>query len=290
MQTMKGGAALFGYIVANMDALPEDRQKRFRAIYCGLCKTLRTRHGLAGSATLSYDFTFLALLLNALYEPGEQSGRERCLAHPAKAHDYVVSPVMDYVADINVALAYHKLQDDWLDDRKLISAGEGALLRRAYRRVEQELPGQCAAIADWLRAIHEIEDAGRMAVDPPVNATGRMLGELFVWPGQGMWTDELQAIGDGLGRFVYFMDAYDDLSRDLRRGSYNPLKALRDREDYEQLCKTAMMMMVADATDAFERLPVVLDADIIRNVLYSGVWSRYAYLQNKRSGQDKGAK
>ena len=281
---------MFGYIVTNMKALPDERQKRFRAIYCGLCRTLRQRHGLTGSATLSYDLTFLALLLNALYEPGETAGKERCVPHPAKAHDYVDSPVMAYVADINVALAYHKLQDDWLDDRNPISAGEAALLRRAYKRVERERPGQCAAIETWLREIHALESAGKPEIDPPVNATGRMLAELFVWPDQDMWSEELRAIGDGLGRFVYFMDAYDDLSRDMRKGNYNPLKALRDREDYEQLCQTAMMMMIADATDAFERLPVVLDADIIRNVLYSGVWSRYAYLQNKRNGQGKGAK
>jgi hypothetical protein len=116
-----------------------------------------------------------------------------------------------------------------------------------------------------------------------------MLAELFVWPEQHAFVQELQAIGDGLGRFVYFMDAYDDLPRDVRRGSYNPLKPLRDREDYEQLCKTAMMAMVADAADAFERLPILLDADIIRNVLYSGVWSKYAYIQSKRGRQNKGA-
>ena len=281
---------MFGYIVTNPKALSDERQGRFRAIYCGLCRTLRERHGLAGSATLSYDLTFLALLLNALYEPGETAGRERCAPHPAKAHDYVVSPVMDYVADMNVALAWHKLRDNWLDDKNLVSAGEGALLRGAYRRVEQTWPRRCAAIEAWLEEIHRLERGGIMEIDPPVNATGRMLGELFVWPGQALWTEELRAIGDGLGRFVYFMDAYDDLPRDVRRGGYNPLKPLRDREDYEALCLQAMTMMVADATEAFERLPIVTDADILRNVLYSGVWSRYAFLQSKRNAQKKGAK
>ena len=281
---------MFGYIVPNLKALPEERQRRFRALYCGLCRTLKARHGLAGTATLSYDLTFLAMLLNALYEPGESAGRERCAAHPAKAHDYAVSPVMDYVADVNVALAYHKCMDNWVDDKNPVSAGEGALLRRAYRRVRQIWPGQCDAIEDWLRQIRELERGKVLRIDPPVNATGKLLGELFIWPGQAAWTEELRAIGDGLGRFVYFMDAYDDLPRDARRGRYNPLKPLKDREDYEQLCHSALMMMVADATDAFERLPVVLDADLIRNVLYSGIWTRYVYLEGKRNAHKKGAK
>lgn len=281
---------MFGYIVTDLNALEADRQKRFRALYCGLCRTLRKRYGIAGSATLSYDLTFLALLLNALYEPGETSGRERCAAHPAKNHDYVVSPVMEYVSDMNVALAYHKCRDNWIDDRNLMSAGEGALLRRAYRRVERDRPEQCAAIEAWLREIRKLEEGNVLKIDLPVNATGRLLGELFIWPGQAMWSEELRAIGDGLGRFVYFMDAYDDLPGDMRRGRYNPLKPLRDREDYEELCHASLTMMVADAAEAFEALPVVLDADIIRNVLYSGIWTRYAVLQNKRNAANKGAK
>ena len=276
---------MFGYIVTYPEALPEARQQRFRAMYCGLCRTLRKRHGLLTTTTLSNDLTFLALLLNALYEPGEFTKRERCIANPAKQHDYVSTPVMDYVADMNIALAYHKCLDDWRDDKNPVSAGEAALLRRAYRTVEKAYPERCGAIERWLGQIHEWERDNVMEIDLPVNATGQMLAELFVWPQQDDFSDELRAIGDGLGRFVYFMDAYDDLPKDVRRGRYNPLKPLRDREDYEQLCKAALMAMIADAADAFERLPILLDVDIIRNVLYSGVWSKYAFLQSKRNAQ-----
>ena len=281
---------MFGYVITNPEALPKERQERFRAVYCGLCATLRKRHGLSGGATLSYDMTFLALLLNALYEPVEQTGRERCPAHPLKAHAYAISPAMDYVADMNVALAYHKCLDNWRDDRSVLAAGEGALLRRAYRKVEAERPEKCAAIEAWLDEIHDIEGRRLMEIDPPMNATGRLLGELFTWPGNDVWADDLRAVGDGLGRFIYFMDAYEDLPRDLCKGRYNPLKALRDRAEYEAFCKDALTMMIADATQAFERLPVVLDADILRNVLYSGVWSKYVLLMNKRGEAGKGAK
>ena len=251
---------------------------------------MKARHGISGSATLSYDLTFLALLLNALYEPGETRGRERCPARPAKAHDYIVSPVMDYVADMNLALAYHKCRDNWQDDKNLLSAGEGLLLSKAYRQVESAFPDRCRFIESWIHEIADIERTGIAQPDPPVNATGRLLGELFVYPGETLWADELRQIGDGLGRFIYFMDAYEDLPADMRKGAYNPLRGLRDREDYEALCKSALMMMAADATDAFERLPIVEDADILRNVLYSGIWSKYAYLQEKRKPHGKGAK
>lgn len=281
---------MFGYVIINPETLSKERQQRFRAFYCGLCDALQRRHGLLGSATLSYDMAFLAVLLNALYEPRERTADKRCLLHPMKRHAFVETPVMDYVADMNVALAYHKCLDNWRDDRSLPSAAEAKLLERAYAAVSKAYPDKCAAIEAWLDAIHAIESAGDDRIDPPVNATGRLLGELFVFRPGDIWAETLREIGDGLGRFIYFMDAYEDLPEDIRKNRFNPLKELRNKPDYEETCRSALMMMVADATRAFELLPVVLDEDILRNVLYSGVWSRYAYLQKKREARQKGEK
>ena len=280
---------MFGYIVPNMSALDEAQNARFRSVYCGLCRALRKRHGLLGSSTLSYDLTFLALLLTSLYEPEEERGEERCLTHPVKPHSYTLSPPFEYAADINVALAYHKCRDNWSDDHNPLSWSESKLLSRAYARVARRYPEKCAAIETWLEEIHRIESENRMEIDAPVNSTGRMLGELFCYQ-EGYWADSLRIIGDGLGRFIYFMDAYDDLERDLRKGSFNPLKAYHQSPDFETMCKDALTMMVADSTQEFERLPIVQDADLLRNVLYSGIWSRYVQIQKQREKDGKGAK
>ena len=276
---------MFGYVITNAEALPKERQARFRAFYCGLCRQLRKKYGLSGAATLSFDMTFLALLLNALYEPGETLGQERCAIHPVKTHDYIDTAPLEYVADMNVALAYHKCQDDWLDDRRLISAAEAKLLKRAYQGVSERYPGRCAAIEGWLDEIHAIEKAELQEIDPPVNATGRALGALFVWRDDDPWAETLREIGDGLGRFIYLMDAYDDLPEDVRKGRYNPLKHYSAREDYETMCRSALTMAVADATRAFELLPVVQDVDILRNILYSGVWTKYVMIRKKRESK-----
>ena len=280
---------MFGYIITNHQTLPEDRQKRFRSFYCGLCRVLNERHGKIGQATLSYDMTFMALFLNALYEPTENSGEEKCFLHPLKRHAFTESPVFEYVADMNIALAYYKCLDNWRDDKNIPSAAEAGLLKHAYKKVEKLYPEKCRVIEEWIREIHRIEESGLMQIDSPVNATGRMMGELFVYSSDDVWADSLRIVGDGLGRFIYLMDAYDDLPGDIRRKRYNPLKAYMNNEDFEDMCKRAMMMMVADCTDEFERLPIILDADIIRNVLYSGIWSKYALIQKKKEAGNKGA-
>lgn len=280
---------MFGYITPDLSTLAESDKNRFRSIYCGLCHVLKKRHGFLGCSTLSYDLTFLALLLTALYESEEEHGEENCLTHPLKKHSYATSAPFEYVADMNVALAYHKCQDNWLDDRNVVSLSEAALLKRSYDRISRQYPEKCAAIEKWLSEIHAIEADEKSGIDAPVNSTGRMLGELFVYRNDH-WAESLRIMGDGLGRFIYFMDAYDDLSKDIRRGSYNPLKPYRESPEFENMCKDALMMMVADCTQEFEQLPILQDTEILRNILYTGIWSKYTLIQKKKmEAESKGA-
>lgn len=279
---------MFGYIMPSLSILNDQQRIRYRAIYCGLCRVLRKRHGLCGTATLSNDLTFLAMLLNSLYEAEETAGKERCAVHPIRRHSFVYSEPFEYAADMNAALAYHKCMDDWLDDRNLLSRSEAMVLKRTYERISKQYPEKCAAIEKWLDEIHRIEETKQGGIDAPVNSTGRLLGELFCWK-DDFWADSLRMIGDGLGRFIYMMDAYEDLPKDIRRGSFNPLIEYQTNDDFEIMCRDTMLMMVADCTQEFEQLPVLRDADLLRNVLYSGIWNKYTQIQKKRAVDSKGA-
>lgn len=278
---------MFGYVITNCKTLSEQERARFRAMYCGMCHTLKQRYGQLGRFTLSYDMTFIAMVLSALYEPEEIAGRERCLPHMVKPHEYILSPAMEYAVDLNVALAYHKCADNWQDDKNPVFAAAMQALKGAYRKASERQPGKCRAILAWMDGIREIETSGREEIDPPMNLTGQMLGELFACR-EDFFSEDLRRMGDGLGRFIYFMDAYDDLEKDVRRKKYNPLKSIMRQQDFEEICKDALTMAMADCADAFERLPIVKDADLIRNILYSGVWAKYGYIQTQKA-KSKGA-
>ena len=103
---------MFGYIVADMKNLTEEEKKRYNAYYCGLCHALKKTNGNLGRLTLTYDFTFIGILLCELYGEGETC-RGKCAPHPCKTHDYVKSDILDYVADMNVLLSYANMLDDW---------------------------------------------------------------------------------------------------------------------------------------------------------------------------------
>ncbi|MEG0740697.1 MAG: DUF5685 family protein [Clostridia bacterium] len=272
---------MFGYVTIAAGALAKERQERYRACYCGLCHTLCKRYGNLGRLTLSYDLTFLYLLLTSLYEPEEAACKERCLPHPIKPHAYVQNELCEYCADMNIALAYHKCLDDWQDDHSLTGRAEAGLLKSAYQRVSALYPEKCAEIERCLREISALEHDGALSPDAPANLTARMLGIVYRFR-EDMWADTLMQVGEALGRFVYLMDAYDDLPADLRKKRYNPLADYHDREDYESFVKEGLTMLVAECTEAFETLPLVKDLDILRNILYAGCWSRYQQKQMKR--------
>ena len=110
---------MFGYIIVHKPELKIREYETYKASYCGLCRSLKKRHGRIGQMTLSYDMTFLALLLTGLYEPETITGCERCIAHPVNRHHFRQNQYFDYAADMNVLLTFYKCLDDWQDEKKL---------------------------------------------------------------------------------------------------------------------------------------------------------------------------
>jgi hypothetical protein len=278
---------MFGYVTVNRDALSPADEARFRAYYCGLCKALRKRHGLTGALTLSNDMTFLSVVLNSLYEQDETTGSEICLNHPFKKHGYVLTKATAYAADMNVMLAYQLLMDNWRDEKKLFSLGEAQLVRIGYERVRKRYPEKDRFMREKIAALSAIESKEPDGnIDAPTNIVGELIGDIFRYR-DDEWAQSLSVLGAALGRFIYIMDAYDDLPKDVKSGSYNPLKPYWDMPDFEDRCQDILTMHIAECTDVFEMLPMLRDAGLIRNILYSGVWTKYAYLQGRKEKEKK---
>ena len=210
-------------------------------------------------------------------------------ADPGKKRTYYSNYVEKYATAMNFALAYHKLIDNWKDDRNLLAASGAGLLRGRYERVRRLYPRQCAAIEGRMAELAGLEAENCQVVDEPAKRFGALLGEIFVMK-EDLWADDLRAMGAALGEYVYVLDAYDDLPRDVKKGAYNPLRDMWDRSDAEETCREMLTVLIARCTEAFERLPLVQDLEILRNILYSGVWTRYESIRRRREGGGKEAR
>ena len=277
---------MFGYIRTNIPALSPEEHSRYRACYCGLCRALGKRHGAVGRMALTYDLTFLSIFLNSLYEPEEETGTLRCLPHPVKPHDYVLTSVTDYAADMTIALMYQKCMDDWQDEKKPSRRLYARMLEKSYRQVKRQWPEQVECIERSLRELSAVEQARDPSPDAAAACFGRLMAGMFLLK-KDYWSGALRVFGDSIGRFIYLADAAVDYRKDKKKQAYNPFLAMGMEEDFETWDKYLTLAM-ARCTKAFERLPLVQDKDILDNILYSGVWIQYRARQKKNSSGGNG--
>lgn len=279
---------MFGYINVNKAELSEENKKIYQSYYCGLCQRLHAHCGMKGQMLLSYDMTFVVVLLTGLYELENQQKAFTCAIHPTKKQTSLENEVVDYCADVNVMLAYHNLIDDWKDEKNYPKKTLAGMIRKDYERIAAEYPRQVKALEDYMQKLAEYEKANETNIDLVAGLTGEMLGELMAWK-EDEWYNELKTLGYYMGKFIYLMDAYEDVEKDEKKNNYNPLIHLKkqNEKDFETLSKLMMTSMMAECAKSFERLPILQHADILRNILYSGVWTKYEYLQLKKKKREQ---
>lgn len=276
---------MFGYVTVNQDELKIKEWKRYRAYYCGLCHALKETAGQKARLTLSYDMTFLTMLLDDLYDCEQDTGECRCIAHPIKQHTYIKSEASEYAAKMNLLLCYDNLLDDWQDDKNAGAALAAASIRKARMQVAAEYPRQTRAVEQYIEKLHACEEKRETNLDVAAGLTGEMLAELFCWK-EDEWQADLRGLGFYLGKFVYLMDAYEDMERDNKKGNYNPFLLTRGQIKNEDLAEHSLNMMAAGAAEHFERLPLVENLEILRNILYAGVWGKFEKIKAKREKEE----
>ena len=148
------------------------------------------------------------------------------------------------------------------------------MLQQHLPQLQQQYPRQCAATAAYIEKLAKAEAAGEQDLDYLAGITGTALAELFVGE-EDAWSPTLRRFGFFLGKFIYLMDAAEDLKKDHKKGSFNPLIPHQVREDYAAFREDLLTSTLAEAAACFERLPIVDNCEILRNILYSGIWLHY---------------
>lgn len=313
---------MFGYVTINKPELKIKDYDRYREYYCGLCRALKERHGIRAQIFLSYDATFAAVLLSALYEPKTKRQTCRCVMHPACRKHYLHNGAIAYIADMNLVLAYYKCLDDWADEKKVLRLAYSGVIRRQVKAVKQRYGKKVSVIRDKIRELSVYEAQGANDafssvtgdIDIASGIFGDIMGEILAVAPRDLqraydaadvsgggnqsnnqreggtlysedWSLVLRELGYWLGRFIYIMDAYDDVEEDVKRGSFNPFAEqykTMERDAFSEWVRQLLIMTAADMARAYERLPIVQEVGILRNIIYSGIWIRFFGIQKGR--------
>ncbi len=277
---------MFGYVRPQKAELLVREFEQYRGVYCALCRQLGKSYGALARMTLSYDCTFLAMLMMGLSSHPAEFEAGRCVVNPLKKCTYCTGerPELIYAAALSVAMTFRKLQDD-LSDERLSGKIRACLLLpltfRAHRHAARDFPEierLAAALAEGQR---EAENSAESSIDACADPTAGMLAGVC----REMAESEPQArvleqFGYFLGRWIYLIDAADDLEKDLKEGAFNPLvhkfslTANSNKEEIQAArnwCNEALNFSLARAIEAFQLLDFTQFDSILGNVVRQGM-------------------
>ena len=272
---------MFGYVLINKEELRFREFDVYRSYYCGMCQVLKKRSGNFAQATLNYDMTFLQLLLTSLYEPETKLEVFRCKLHPFKKTIKRTNEITDYIADMNLFLSYLKCVDDWKDEKKFSRKLYSFLISRKIKKIRKLYPEKTDKLENILKASREYEAKNEYDIDKIAVYSGELMAQIFLYR-EDEWRESLYKMGFFLGKYIYLMDAYEDIEKDVKKGNYNPFTEIYKNENFDDFIQKILTMMISECAREFENLPIIEDVDILRNILYSGVWSKYKAVRNKR--------
>ncbi|MBE7034611.1 MAG: hypothetical protein E7402_00605 [Ruminococcaceae bacterium] len=263
---------MFGYVNIDKDELKVKDYNLFKAYYCGVCQALKTEYGFPARYFLSYEASFLAVLLSAVSSDAPCCCTIRCLANPLRKRPSMEQDAcLSYAAAANVLLVWFKLLDDWQDTHSLRSLFLMPLMRRKMKRAKKRYPALYDGMAEHLAALSVLEKKGVREPDAPAAAFGRLMEVIFDVPllKEGETRRVLRHCGSLLGRFIYLLDAWEDRADDKKKGAYNPYLAAETVDEAAE--KLSLEYTLSELSHTMDLITPVRNKDILDNVIYLGL-------------------
>lgn len=290
---------MLGYIKPDKPELKIKEFELYSGYYCGICKSIARRYGQLPRMALNYDSVFLAILVASIYSGTEHIRIQRCAVHPAKKRTIIYdSPEIDYAADILLLLAYYKLKDDYNDEKNLKSAAGAVLMKSTFHKLKASIPDKCAYVAEQLNELTLLERENCPSIDRCAEPFAKLMEEVFEYPGFQQEVSQIfRRIGYHLGKWIYLIDAFDDMEEDLKNKSFNPLlsqfeydpgkdKAEDMKDRIRERVERNLMIYLAEIAKACSQLKFIKNQGLIENILYFGLLRKTEEIVKKGSEDD----
>ena len=286
---------MFGYIRADKPELKVKEFELYKAVYCSLCKQLGKSYGILSRLTLSYDFTFLALLNMSLKDTCDTFERKRCAFNPLKKCNYCKNQSdLDMPCAAAMIMLYYKIKDNIADEKGFKKLGFSCLLpifSSAHKKAMAKYPQIEEIVAEFIKEQNSLEKANCKQMDEAADPTAKALSKILTFCSDDeMQKRVLERLGYCLGRYIYLLDAACDLCDDIKISSYNVLKSgidgeildgLKDKDNskakedlkkyVKQRVEPQLYFCTNEAAKAFELLDIKKYKTILGNIIYLGL-------------------
>ncbi len=197
--------------------------------YCGVCKYIGKEYGQLPRMVLSYDAAFLALLLASVDDQPDAPVQEHCVAHHIKNKTIIRNAAIEYAGDVMLILAWYKMLDDAHDEGKVSAKAATRLLRRLHRKLQKKYPALCDGIEINLAKLGGLEEAKCASLDEAAESFSKIMEVIFregartLYPDSTDLHETFARTGYHMGKWIYLIDAADDIEENIDSGAYNPL-------------------------------------------------------------------
>lgn len=275
---------MFGYVNILKDELKIKDYNTFRAYYCGLCKTLGRHNGTVSRFGLSYDMTFLLLVLSSIHEEDTEFSIERCIAHPVTKHKTACqNKLTEYVADMSCMLVYLKAKDDFSDEKSIKGLLGMLLYYPCIRRAKKRYRKIYDSITNQLNLLSQLEKEKCGDIDKTADCFAKITELLFSYSYDGEDKRKLSWLGYNIGRWIYIIDAIADYETDKKKNSYNPI-IISNKEKNE--LELSLTLTLSNIASAYELLDVKRNDAILRNILYDGLLQKQRAILRKDTSNE----
>ena len=265
---------MFGYIRISKPELKVKEYEMYKAVYCSLCKTLGKEYGFFTRFTLSYDFTFLALLQLSLADEFCGTEKKRCACNPFKSCNYCKDSDLRLSAAAAMIMLYYKLSDDQADEKgfkKFCSKLLMMFFSKSHKKAARNFPFIETIVKEYIDSQRKTENTPNVSLDQAAEPTTNALAKVFACccdtePNKRV----LYRLGQMLGRYIYLMDCACDCEDDAKKGAFNPLGKITKKEAAKRIVPQ-VYILIDEAKKAFELLPFKRFKDIIGNIIYVGI-------------------
>ncbi|NLY71876.1 MAG: hypothetical protein GX076_09415, partial [Clostridiales bacterium] len=270
--------------------------------YCGICKSIEKRYGQIPRLALNYDFVFLALVIGSLNADVEEVKLQRCPIHPLKKRIIVYEKNgIDYAADIMLLLTYFKLMDDRQDEKSIKAAAGAFILKNCIKKLMINHHDKCIMIEDKLKILYTLEKEKCPSLDQAAEPFAKLMEEVFSpekFKESKDIDSNLRRIGYHIGKWIYLIDAFDDIEENIRNGSYNPLiyefkydASLETIEEFKERISERMelnlLLYLSELAKAWESLEIKKNKNLIDNIIYLGLLRKTEQILKKGKTEDE---
>ncbi|MBE5743675.1 MAG: hypothetical protein E7358_03045 [Clostridiales bacterium] len=268
---------MFGYLKPDNPYLYLKDDTLYKALYCGICKSIGKICGQVPRFTLSYDMAFMSAITHNILGVDVKINRERCIAHQIKKRP-IAKPddISLMLGATNVILAYLKLSDDVIDENK--GAIRRSIIKSGYKKAKKLYPKIDEIVINGYDELRKLEKANSDSIDIVCHPFSVIMQDVSTEIFKDKATENTKNLFYALGKWIYLIDALDDYDKDVKKGSFNVLYNAYKCESFSSLVNNhkddlffIFSGIFSQISENYKEIKMQFNSDLVTNVLTRGI-------------------